>query len=217
MAEKFHVDWEVVPYDLNKKPKEDPDAYALVPANTERQLEAMPPRQRSSAQSYFARPVLTAPTQPLLLEGSPSSSKGKEIIKVPAGTKILPPKPNERIIGVKTNRSGEISSVRYTTEERPYFEGVRAAKVRFVPPKEAPKHALNAFETPPKRRRTIADVDEELRVIKNSIIEIQNSNISMDRRTFNHNTTILKLRDDLADANKRIDELEHSLRRRERR
>jgi hypothetical protein len=70
MAEKFHGDWEVVPYDLNKKPKEDPDAYALVLANTERQLEAMPPRQRSSTQSYFARPVLTAPTQPLLLEGS---------------------------------------------------------------------------------------------------------------------------------------------------
>jgi len=42
MAEEFHDDWEVVPYDLNKKPKEDPDAYTLVLANTERQLEAMP-------------------------------------------------------------------------------------------------------------------------------------------------------------------------------
>jgi len=36
MADEFHDDWEVVPFDLNKKPKEDPDAYALVPANTER-------------------------------------------------------------------------------------------------------------------------------------------------------------------------------------
>jgi hypothetical protein len=61
MAEEFHDDWEVVPYDLNKKPKEDPDAYALVPANTERQLAAMPSRQRSSTQSYHAQPVLTAP------------------------------------------------------------------------------------------------------------------------------------------------------------
>jgi len=76
---------------------------------------------------------------------------------VPAGTRILPPRPNERVVGVKTNRSGEISSVRYTTEEeRPYFEGVRAPKVRFIPPKEAPKHALNALKTPPKRRKTIA-------------------------------------------------------------
>jgi len=57
---------------------------------------------------------------------------------VPAGTRILPPRPNERVIGVKTNQSGEISSVRYTTkEEIPYFEGVRASKVRFIPPKEA--------------------------------------------------------------------------------
>jgi len=36
MAEEFHDDWEVVPYDLNNKPKEDPDARALVLANTER-------------------------------------------------------------------------------------------------------------------------------------------------------------------------------------
>jgi len=49
MAEEFHDDWEVVLYDLNKKPKEDPDAHVLVPANTERQLEAMPLCQRSSA------------------------------------------------------------------------------------------------------------------------------------------------------------------------
>ena len=66
----------------------------------------------------------------------------------------MPAGPNERVVGVKTNRSGEISSIRYTTEEeRPYFEGIRAAKVRFIPPKAAPKHALNTFETPPKRRR----------------------------------------------------------------
>ena len=51
MAEKYHDDWEVVPFNLNMEPVEDPDARALVPANTERQLEAMPLRQRSSAQS----------------------------------------------------------------------------------------------------------------------------------------------------------------------
>jgi len=82
---------------------------------------------------------------------------------VPAGTRILPPRPNERVVGLKTNRSGEISSIRYTTEEeRPYFEGIRAAKVRFILPKAAPKHGLNALETPPKRRKSIADVDEDI-------------------------------------------------------
>ena len=42
MAEKYHDDWEVVPFNLNMEPVEDPDARALVPANTERQLEAIP-------------------------------------------------------------------------------------------------------------------------------------------------------------------------------
>jgi len=171
MAEEFHDDWEVVPYDLNKKPKEDLDAHALVPANTERQLEAMPLRQRSSAQSYHAQPVLIAPPQPLLLKGP--SAKKEATVKVLAGTRILPPRPNERVVGVKTNRSGEISSIRYTTEEeRPYFEGIRAAKVRFIPPKAAPKHALNAFETPPKRRKTIVDIDEDVRRLDRVIIDL---------------------------------------------
>ena len=101
---------------------------------------------------------------------------------MPAGTRILPPRPNERVLGVKTNRSGEISSIRYTTEEeRPYFEGIRAAKVRFIPPKAAPKHALNALETPPKRRKTIVDIDEDVRRLDRIIIELQSS-VSITRQ-----------------------------------
>jgi len=128
---------------------------------------------------------------------------------VPAGTRILPPRPNERVVGVKTNRSGEISSIRYTTEEeRPYFEGIRVAKVHFIPPKTAPKHALNALETPPKRRKTIADVDEDVRRLDKVIIELQSSVNSINRQLSNHNTVILGLKHDLASANKKIRELE---------
>ena len=62
------------------------------------------------------------------------------------GTRILPPRANERLVGVKTNRSGEISSIRYTTEEeRPYFEGIRAAKVRFISPKGSPEACYQYF------------------------------------------------------------------------
>jgi len=208
MAEEFHDGWEVVPFNLNMKPKEDPDALALVPANTERQLEAMPLRQRSFAQSYHAQPVLTAPPQPLLLKGP--SAKKETTIKVPAGTRILPPRPNERVVGVKTNRSGEISNIRYTTEdERPYFEGIRAANVRFIPPKAAPKHALNAFETPPQRRKTIVDIDEDVRGLDRVIIDLQSSVNSITRQLSNHNTIILGLRHDLVSANKKTRELEH--------
>jgi len=87
----------------------------------------MPLRQCSSTQFYHAQPVLTATPQPLLLKGP--SAKKEATVKVPADTRILPPRPNERVIGVKTNRSGEISSIRYTTEEeRPYFEGLEQPK-----------------------------------------------------------------------------------------
>jgi len=207
MPEEFHDDWEVVPFNLNMKPKEDPDARALVPANTERQRKAMPLRQRSSAQSYHAQPVLTAPPQPLLLKGP--TSKKETTIKVPAGMRILPPRPNERVIGVKTNRSGEIRSIRYTTEEeRPYFEGIRAAKVCFIPPKTAPKQALNALETPSKRRKTIVDIDEDVRRLDRVIIYLQSSVNSITRQLSNHNTVILGHRHDLASANKKIRELE---------
>ena len=171
MANEFNPDWEIVHYNLNKKPKEDPDAYALVLANTERQLAAMPSLQRSSTQSYYAQPVLTASPWPLLLKGP--SAKQEVIVKVPAGTRVLPPRPNERVVCVKINRSGEISSVHYTTEEeRPYFKGIRAAKVRFIPPKEALKHALNSFETLPKRRKTIADLDQEVHGADKLLMEL---------------------------------------------
>ena len=184
MADEFHNDWEVVPFDLSKKPKEDPDAYALVLANTERRLVAMPSRQCSSTQSNHAQSVLTTLPQPLLLKGP--LAKKEATVKVPAGTRILPPRPNERVIGVKTNRSSEISSIRYTTEEeRPYFEGVRAAKVRFIPPRAAPKHALNALKTPPKHRKTIADVDEDIRRLDKVIIELQSSVNSITRQLSN--------------------------------
>ena len=125
---------------------------------------------------------------------------------MPASTRILPPRPNERVVGVKTNRSGEISSIRYTTEEeRPYFEGIRAAKVRFIPPKAALKHAL---ETPPKRRKTIIDIDENVRRLNRVIIELQSSVNSITRQLSNQNTIILGLRHDLASSNKKIRELE---------
>jgi len=207
MADEFNPHWKIIPYDLNKKPKEDPDAYALVLANTERQLAAMPSCQRSSTQSYYAQLVLTVPPQPLLLKGP--SAKQEAIVKVRADTRVLPPKPNERVVGVKTNRSGEIHSVRYTTEEeRPYFEGNKAVKVHFIPLKEAPKYALNSFETPPKHRKTIADLDKEIRGTDKLMMELQSSVNFLNRQVSNLNTTVLNLRRDLSRATDKIKELE---------
>jgi len=209
MADSSNPDWKIVPYgiDLNKKPKADPDSKALVPVNSERQLAAFPPHQCSASHSYYAQQVLTTPPQPLLLKGPPV--KQGTLVKVPAGTKVLPPMPNDRVVGVKTNMSGEISSIRYTTEEeRPYFKGVRAATVRIITPKEAPKHALNSFESPPKRHKTIADLEKEFHERDGVILELQSSVNFLNRQVVNLNTTVLNLRRDLTKATDRVKELE---------
>jgi hypothetical protein len=153
----------MVPYeiDLNTIPKDDPDSKAIILVSDAHPLAAIPPKPRSYGSSYLAQPVLTVPPQPLQLEGAPL--KGT-IVKLSTRTKILPLKHNETLVGVKTNKSGEIIYAKYSTGERTYFEGVHAhpAKVKFIPPKDAPKHALAASEVPHKHRKTIADLEKEL-------------------------------------------------------
>jgi len=80
------------------------------------------------------------------------------------GKRIMPPKYNEVLLGVKTNKSGEIICAKYNTRERTYFEGVHAhpTKVKFIPLKEAPKHATIASETPRKHHKTMVDLEKEL-------------------------------------------------------
>jgi hypothetical protein len=164
-------DKRIIPYgfDLNSIPKEDPDCKALILVSDATPLAAIPPRPHSYSQSYFAQPVLAAPPQPLLLEDKPL--KGP-VIKLPAGTMLLPPKYNEALVGVKTNKSGEIICAKYRTGERTYLEGVCAhpSKVQFLLPKEAPKHALAKSKTPRKRRKTLADLEK--------VIEAQQATIS---------------------------------------
>jgi hypothetical protein len=116
----------MIPYgiDQNKILAEDSNSKALVLVNDAHPLVAIPPpKPHSCGQSYFARPVLPSHPQPLLLKGAPP--KGP-IVKLPEGTKVLSPKPNETMLEVKKNKSGEIVCAKYTTRECPYFEGVHA-------------------------------------------------------------------------------------------
>ena len=76
----------------------------------------------------------------------------------------MPPKYNEVLCGVKTNKNGEIICTKYSTRERTYFKGVRAhpTKVKFIPSKEVPKRTMITFEIPHKRRKTVAELEKEL-------------------------------------------------------
>jgi hypothetical protein len=139
-------------------------------------------------------------SQHLLLEDKPS--KGP-VIKLPAGTKLLPPKHNETLIGVKTNKKGEIIRAKYSTREHTYIEGVRAhpSKVKFLPPEEASKHALTKFEAPRKRRKTLVDLEK--------LIEAQQAIISSIEATLRlQNRCFLRMHEKVEDIEKNNKELE---------
>ena len=65
---------------------------------------------------------------------------------------------------------------------------------------------LNQFS--PHRRKTITDVDKDVRRLDKVIIELQSSVNSINRQLSNQNTIILGLKHNLASANKKIRELE---------
>jgi septal ring factor EnvC (AmiA/AmiB activator) len=135
-----------------------------------------------------------------LLEDKPSK---RPIIKLPTGTKLLPPKHNETLIGVKTNKKGEIVCAKYSTGKCTYFEGVRAhpSKVKFLPPEEAPKHALAKAEAPRKRRKTLADLEK--------LIEAQQSTISSIEATLRlQNRCFLRTHEKVEDIEKDNKKLE---------
>jgi len=128
---KKNLEKGMIPFgiDLNTILGEEPETIAIIPIEETVPLAIIPPQPRYYGQPYFAEPICT---KPLLLEGAPS--KGS-IIALPVGTNILPPKRNEKLLGVNTNKKGEVVCAKYTTSEHTYFEGVRAhpSKVKFTP------------------------------------------------------------------------------------
>jgi hypothetical protein len=125
------------------------------------------------------------------------------VVKLPAGTKLLAPKHNETLVGMKTNNSGKIICAKYSTGDRTYFEGVCAypSKVKFLPPKDAPKCALAASETPHKRHRTIADLEKEFEAQRATIASIEASLCLHSRCIIHTNKKV----EDMQKDNKKLD------------
>jgi hypothetical protein len=113
---------EIIPFgvNLNKLPPRE-DSLAIVLVEQPLPLAVIPPKQvaavsprRSYGQSYFAKvrqPTLPPPQDRLLLKDAPKGPK----ITVPKDVKLLPPRPNETLVGFRTNNLGEVSCVKYTT------------------------------------------------------------------------------------------------------
>jgi hypothetical protein len=114
--------------DLNKPPPVN-DSQAIVPVLEPTPLAVIPhkPRQRSYKQSYFAQvrqPMLSPSPKHLFLKDAPP--KGP-IVRLPQDVKLLPPKANEMLTGVKLNKLGQVIYAKYTTgTPRPTIDGVRA-------------------------------------------------------------------------------------------
>jgi hypothetical protein len=143
------------------------------------------PLRRTYGQSYFAKarqPTLPALRDRLLLE---DVLRGPKII-VPKDTKLLPPRSNGRIVGVKTNNLGEVTCVKYTTATpRVSLEGIHAlrSQVKFILPREAPKRsAPTPLEREAKRpRTTIAMLETKVDTLTQAVTLITNTVHTLSR------------------------------------
>jgi hypothetical protein len=184
----------MIPYGINLNEILADDSKAIIPVFDARPLAAIPPSKINNfKQAFFARSVLPAPPQPLLLEDAP-----------PTG-------PIVKLLGVKRDRKGDIVCAKYTTGDRPYFEGVRAhpSKVKFILPKEAPKRALAAADAP-KRRKTVADLEKELKLLHDVIKLVEHNHHVLGRTVISTSKRV----DFVESESKRLDnELENVHRR----
>lgn len=160
MADKPIIPFGTDPSKLAIVPVEEPLPLASVPLK-----QLVPSRARSYGQSYYAQPVLIAPSDRLLLKDKLKDRMKGSMIKMPIGTKLLLPRPNETIVGVKTNKFGHMTCARYTMDKpRVAFDGVRATpgQVKFIPPKETSKRPTpEPLEREEKHQRTTVAVLEK--------------------------------------------------------
>jgi hypothetical protein len=148
---------EIIPFrvDLNKLPPRE-DSLAIIPVEEPLPHVVIPPKQvatmlprRSYEQAYYAQvcqPMLPPSLDRLLLKDAQKDPK----IVVPKDVRLLPPWPNETLVGVKTNKLGEVTYVKYTTATpRVSLDGIRAAlgQVKFIPPRETPQATCSTIGT----------------------------------------------------------------------
>jgi hypothetical protein len=166
---------------LNQPPLVD-DTQAIIPILEPTPLTIIPPnlRQPRYGQSYFTQicqPTLPPPLECLFLKDAPL--KGS-IIRLPQDIKLLPPKANEMLIGVKLDKLGHAIYAKYTTSTpRPTIDGVRAhqSKIKFIPPKETPKRPAPPLDRQEKHPRvTLAMLDMRIEHMGQMISALQQHN-----------------------------------------
>jgi hypothetical protein len=128
--------------------------------------------------------MLPAPQERLLLK---DALKGPMVV-VPKNTKLLPPWPNERIVGVKTNKLGKVTCVKYTNATpRISLDGFCTApsQVKFIPLREAPKRSTpSTLEREAKRpRMTKAMLEDRVEFLKQALALVSSTIHTISRQT----------------------------------
>jgi hypothetical protein len=136
--------------------------------------------------------MLPSPPERLLLNDAPP--KGP-IVKLLRDVKLLPPKPNETLTGVKLDKQGQVICAKYTTgTPHPTFEGVHAhpAKVKFILPKKIPKRA-----PPPSQeqgwkhhRTTVADLEQKVEFLWKLVKTVEESHHILARTVLTTNQRV---------------------------
>jgi hypothetical protein len=89
------------------------------------------------------------------------------------------------LVGVKTNKLGEISCVKYTkATPRVSLDGIRATpgQVKFIPPRETPKRPTPPLEREEKRpRTTIVMLETRIDHISQTVTSLQQQNTLLIR------------------------------------
>ena len=139
-------------------------------------LSIIPPREVApipSNQFYFAQAicclVITSLPSCLLLQDKPCQLEELKI-KVPKEINLLPPKVNETLTGVKTNKFGDVTCAKYkSATPRLSIDRVRAAheQIKVVLPKEKKKRAPpSVLENDKKHQRlTIAMLHDKIKTL----------------------------------------------------
>jgi hypothetical protein len=112
--------------DLNQPPPVD-DSQAIIPILEPTPLAIIPPkpRQWSYGQSYFSQVCqlsLPSLSERLFLKDALPKCP---IVRMPQDVKLLPPKANETLTGVKLDKLCQVICAKYTTgTPRPTIDGV---------------------------------------------------------------------------------------------
>jgi hypothetical protein len=164
--------------DINKPPPSDKiDADELHPSDDSMALAIIQPKELAvvpskelavtspkeivpapKPQAFYARTIpcltLALPLPCFTIEGKPDEPK-VSTFRVPKELKLLPPRPDEMLTELKTNKFGDVTCMKYKkTTPRVTLDGVRAMpeQIKVVPPKKRPSSSSEPSE--PKHQKT---------------------------------------------------------------